>query len=167
MKRIVLSIALISLFAGAAMAGNPIGVRAGMSSKPDQFFVGGQMYITEMSPDFWFVPKVDAGFGDDFTFIYAFGTALYSFATTDLGGFTPYAGGGLGITFWSHNVDKPANWPAGLDWDGGGSGSDFGITGIAGMKKMLQNGKELGFELELGLSDFTADFKLGAYLNFL
>ncbi len=162
MKRIVLSIALISLLAaGAAMAGNPMGVRGGMSSTPDQFFVGGQMYVKELSPNLWLVPKVDAGFGDDMTYIYAFGTVLYNFVTTDLGGFTPYAGGGAGITFWSW--DAPASFTAaGLD----DSGSEFGLTGIAGLKKTLESGKELGFELELGLSDYTADFKVGAYINF-
>jgi len=161
MKRIVLSVALISLFAGAAVAGNPIGIRAGLSSSPDQFFVGGQMYMTELSPDLWFVPKVDAGFGDDFTFIYVFGTVLYSFSTSDMGGFTPYAGGGAGLTFWSW--DAPAGFSAaGID----DSGSEFGITGIAGLKKTMESGKELGFELEVGVSDYTADFKAGAYINF-
>ena len=159
MKRIVLSVALISLFAGAAVAGNPIGIRAGLSSSPDQFFVGGQMYMTELSPDLWFVPKVDAGFGDDFTFIYVFGTVLYSFSTSDMGGFTPYAGGGAGLTFWSWDV--PSGFTAIDD-----SGSEFGITGIAGLKKTMESGKELGFELEVGVSDYTADFKAGAYINF-
>ncbi|MBU0742312.1 hypothetical protein KKA85_14050 [bacterium] len=161
MKRIVLPVALIGLLAaGSAFAGNPIGVRAGLSSSPDQFFVGGQMYLTELSPDLWLVPKVDAGFGDDFTFIYVFGTVLYSFSTTDMGGFTPYAGGGAGLTFWSWEV--PAGWSGVVD----DSGSEFGITGIAGLKKRMESGKELGFELEIGLSDYTADFKAGAYLNF-
>ena len=162
MKRIVLSVALLALIATPALAAkNPIGVRGGLSSSPDQFFVGGQMYLNELSPDLWLVPKVDAGFGDDFTFIYVFGTVLYSFATTDLSGFTPYAGGGAGITFWSW--DAPAGFSAtGID----DSGSEFGITGIVGMKKKMESGKELGFELEIGLSDYTADFKAGAYINF-
>ncbi len=166
MKRIILSIALISLVtAGVATAGNPVGVRAGMSSSPDQFFVGGQMYLNELSPDLWLVPKVDAGFGDDFTFIYFFGTVLYSFATTDVSGFMPYAGGGAGFTYWKWNMDKPAGWPAGVAWDN--SGTEFGMSGIAGLKKKLESGKELGFELEIGLSDHTADFKVGAYINFI
>lgn len=163
MKRTVLSVAMITLLAaGTAFAGHPIGVRAGLSSSPDQFFVGGQMYLTELSPDLWLVPKVDAGFGDDFTFIYLFGTVLYNFATTDLSGFTPYAGGGAGITYWSWDYEYPAGYTGPKD----DSGSEFGITGIVGMKKMMESGKELGFELEIGLSDYTADFKAGAFINF-
>ena len=162
MKRIVLSVALISLLvAGAATAGNPIGVRGGLSFEPDQFFVGGQMFVTEFSPDFWLVPKIDAAFGDDMTFIYIFATGLYSFTTSDMGGFTPYAGGGLGITYYKW--DLPAGF-SGLGIDD--SGTEFGITGIAGLKKKMQSGKEMFFELEVGLSDYTADFKIGAGLNF-
>ncbi len=161
MKRLVLSVALLALIATPALAAkNPMGVRGGLSSSPDQFFVGGQMYMKELSPDLWLVPKVDAGFGDDLTFIYVFGTVLYSFATTDMSGFTHYAGGGLGITFWKMDL------PAGLSGVVDDSGSEFGITGIAGMKKKMESGKELGFELEIGLSDYTADFKAGAYINF-
>lgn len=158
MNRTALLVTLLAmLIAGQALAMQPIGARAGLSSSPDQIFVGGQMYLTELSPNLWLVPKVDAGFGDNFTFIYVFGTVLYSFVDTDMGGFTPYAGGGLGLTFWS--------WDTEIEWLEA-SGSDFGITGIAGMKKMLASGNEFGFELELGLSDYTADFKAAAFMNF-
>jgi hypothetical protein len=162
MKRIVLSVALISLLAaGAAMAGNPIGVRGGLTFEPDQFYVGGQMFVNELSPDLWLVPKVDAAFGDNMTFVYLFATALYSFSTTDMGGFVPYAGGGLGITYYKRDL------PAGLTGLGiDDSGTEFGIIGVTGLKKKMESGKELFFELEIGLSDYTADFKIGAGLNF-
>jgi opacity protein-like surface antigen len=161
MKRSVIAILLVTFVAGAAFAGNPIGVRGGLTFTPDQFFVGGQMFVTEFSSDFWFVPKVDAAFGDDFTFIYFWGTALYSLVGTDLGGFTPYVGGGAGLTYYKWNI--PDGW-TGLGVDD--SGTEFGITGIAGLKKKLDAKKELFFEFELGLSDYTADIKLGAGLNF-
>ena len=162
MKRLLTTALLITLVAGAASAAtNPFGVRGGLSFEPDQFFVGGQMYITEFSEDFWFVPKVDAGFGDDQTYIYIWPTALYTLTGTDMGGFTPYVGGGAGFTYYKFDI--PAGF-SGLGIDD--SGTEFGISGVAGLKKKLDTKKELFFEFELGLSDYTADIKLGAGLNF-
>jgi opacity protein-like surface antigen len=162
MKRILMTVLLVTLVAGAAFAGsNPFGVRGGLTFEPDQFYVGGQMFVTEFSEDFWLVPHVDAAFGDDMTFIYIWGSALYSLTTTDLGGFTPYVGGGAGLTYYKY--DLPAGF-SGLGIDD--SGTEFGISGIAGLKKKLDAKKELFFEFELGLSDYTADIKLGAGLNF-
>lgn len=161
MKRIAV-IALITLTAAAATAGtNPFGVRGGLGMSPDQFFVGGQMLARDVSPEVDIVPNVEFAFGDDMS-IYSFNGAVhYSFLSSNMNGFTPYAGGELGFNIL--NYDLPAGAEAlGLD----DSESKMVINGVAGLKKKSDNGREMFFELKLGLSDWAHDFKLVAGLNF-
>ncbi|MBC8424900.1 hypothetical protein H8E07_12320 [bacterium] len=153
MKRIVLFIALISLFAvGSAMAATAIGVRAGYASDHDSaFFVGGHVKGVELTPDIDLVPNVEVAFFNGAK-LYAFnGDALYELSTTDLAGYTPYLGGELGINMWSGDGD---------------SNTKLVINLLAGMEKALDERKALMFELKLGLSDYSPDIKLTAGLTF-
>ena len=101
MKRNLLIVALVLFAAGSSFAAvNSYGVRGGFSFSPDQFLIGGQVQAAELSPNLWLVPKVEAGFGDSFTYVYFFGTVLYTFQNSNMGKFTPYVGGGLGVTYW-------------------------------------------------------------------
>lgn len=170
MRKLLIAVLVVFAAGSSFAAANSYGVRGGFSFSPDQFVIGGQAEVNELSPNLWFVPKVEAGFGDDFTNIYLFGTVLYTFrnsrTSSSVGGnpYIPYVGGGLGFTIWKYDI--PANYPANLRPYVDDSGSDFGLTAIGGIKKMLDARKELFFEIEIGLSDHTTDIKLMTGLNF-
>ncbi len=132
------------------------GVRGGISLTPDQFFIGAHMRAYEFTPEVAVRPNVEVGFGDDLTLI-GFGAAVdYAFKQANWNGYTPYAGGELGIMRWS--------W----DNNGLGDGSDSGLalSGLGGVRKAIASGRDLCFELKVGLSDHAPDFKIFAGIDF-
>jgi hypothetical protein len=159
MKRIVLSIALISLFvAGTACARTGFGVRGGYASDNENaFFVGGHLKGLELTPEIALVPNVEVAFFDHVT-LYAFnGDAVYAFETTDMNGFVPYIGGELGFNMWQYDDVQ-----AGED----DSETKLVFNALGGIEKRLDERKSLMFELKLGLSDWSPDLKLTAGLSF-
>ena len=80
------------------------GLRAGVTSDPDQIVGGVQFNFGEFTRNLRFQPDIQAGFGDDVTTLYATFPVHYRF---DAGQeFTPYAGGGIAFGFV--DVDLPA-----------------------------------------------------------
>jgi len=161
MKRLSIVVLLI-MFATTAFAGsNPFGVRGGYATSPDQIFVGGQMLARDLTPEINIVPNVEYGFGDDMS-ILALNAALhYAFLSSDMNGFQPYAGGEVGFNIIS--FDDVTMFGQTISPD---SESKLVINGVAGMKKRMDDKKEMFFELKLGLSDWANDLKLVAGLNF-
>lgn len=155
MKRLTILLVFL-LTATTAIAGShPFGVRGGLASSPDQLILGAHMQVYDLSPEAKIIPNVELSFGEDITIIAVQGAVLYTFLSSDMSGFKPYAGGEIGLNRWS--------------WDYAGysaSTTEIGINGIAGLKKMLNNRQELMLEFKLGLSDNTPDFKVLAGLTF-
>ena len=154
MKRLSIVVLLIMIASTAVAGTNPFGVRGGYGSGPDGLFVGGQLLAKDLSPEMNIVPNVEFQFGDGAS-IYSVNAALhYAFLSSNMNGFQPYAGGELGFNIW--NYDNTI-----LE-----SQNKMVINGVAGMKKRMDDKKEMFFELKLGLSDWSNDLKLVAGLNF-
>ena len=159
MRHLAALTAVLLLIAVPALAGSyPFGPRAGISSSPDQFFLGGHVEAYELSPGVMLVPNVEIGFGDDITLVAVNAGVRYSFLENQIGDFVPYAGGELGIDYLSWDV------PAGYGIDD--STTKLVVNLMAGVQKRLDARKGLLLELKIGLSDYAPDLKLTAGLTF-
>ena len=130
------------------------GPRVGVSIDPDQFVFGGQLNFTDVAPHVTINPNIELGFGDDATVIALNGDGLYHF-DIDNSDWSPYAGAGIGINFWS--VDVP----------GGGDNSDteIGLNIIVGAAVPTKSGSEFFGELRFGAGDIP-DLKVMVGWNF-
>jgi len=160
MKKLV-AFALLTFSAVCATGGvEAFGVRGGLGSSPDQLILGGHAQVYDLSPEAKIIPNVELGFGDNIT-VYSFNAAVhYSFLSSNMNGFTPYAGGELGFNMWSWDLREGAS--AAFD----DSETKLVLNGVAGLKKKLNDRQELTLELKLGLSDWAHDFKVLAGLTF-
>ena len=159
MKTLAASCLVLLLVAAPVLAGSyPFGPRAGISTTPDQFFLGGHVEAYEFSPGVMLVPNVEIGFGDDMTLVAMNAGVRYSFLETQFNRFVPYAGGELGINYLSWDM------PAG--WTGDDSTTKLVVNIMGGVQKRLDARKGLLLELKIGLSDYTPDLKLTAGLTF-
>jgi hypothetical protein len=159
MKKILfLTIALV-LVAGVAAAGPmAFGPRGGyVDSGNGGFFVGGHVKGLNITPEIALVPNVEVAFFDHFKLFSFAADANYSFIEADLGGFTPYVGGELGM-----HMFKWDDAPAGFD----DSYTKMGISILGGLEKSLDETKSLMFELKIGLSDYAPDMKFTVGLTF-
>ena len=139
MKRIILlAVAVLAVFAstvGPAFAG--VGLQAGLSHNPDDFLVGVHFKSSALDKNLYFVPSVEAGFGD-VTMIAGNADLHYVFQTDSK--LAPYAGGGFTV-----------NW---FDNDGG-SDTEFGGSLLGGINIT----PKIYLEAKAGLGD-VPDWKL-------
>ena len=161
MKRLSIVVLLVMFATTAIAASNPFGVRSGYATTPDQLFVGGQMLARDLSPEINIVPNVEYGFGDDMSILSLNAALHYAFLSSDMNGFQPYAGGELGLNIVGFDDTTIGGQTVSFD-----SENKLVINGVAGMKKRMDDKKEMFFELKLGLSDWANDLKLVAGLNF-
>jgi hypothetical protein len=138
------------------------GVRGGVSSSPDQFFVGAQLDLGEFVPNLRFKPNVTAGFGDDMTLVSINPDISYAFPIENLGKI--YVGGILAFEWWK--VDVPAEVKrleelTGVSIDD--SGTDVGVHVLGGLEF---ESMPLFVELNIGLSDEVPDLKAAVGYNF-
>lgn len=147
MKRIpVFLLALCGLIGlpASASADSTVGVRAGLSIDPDDFLIGIHFRTDPLAERLYFVPSIEAGFGD-VTMIALNGDLHYVFETRS--NLRPYAGGGITINWFDTDRDD--------DVEVGG-----GILG-----GLLLGDTSLGpmfFEIKLGLGDVPdAKFLVG------
>jgi hypothetical protein len=94
-RRILLSLAFVAAcslsFAPAAHA-QSVGVRAGVSVNPDQFYFGGHLETAPLVDRLTFRPNVEIGVGDNVTLVaFNFEFAYHFMSTTT---WNVYAGGG-------------------------------------------------------------------------
>jgi hypothetical protein len=156
MKKIVI-LALIAFSAVTATAGvEAFGARGGFSSAPGQIILGGHAQVHDLSPEAKIIPNVELGFGDGVTIFSVNGAVHYSFLSSNMSGFTPYAGGELGYNNWSYDTNSYYNVGT----------SGIVINALAGLKKKMNEQQELSFELKLGLSNLSHDIKILAGLTF-
>ena len=138
----VLFIVLVSAVAAQAQA--RVGVRAGISVDPEQFYIGGHADVAEIVDRFWFRPNMEIGFGDSRTLFALNGEFVYKLAMTKKE-WTPYFGGGPGLVIQSHHGDQS-----------GGTDVGPGFNFVGGIEKR----KGLLAEIKFGILD-NPSFKLG------
>lgn len=132
---------------------NGWGVRAGLSSDPDQVYGGVHFNLGEFAKDVRFRPTMEIGFGDDLTVLQMLAEVHYIFSNVRV--WKPYLGGGLGLTYVNYDKDHP----------GDDSETKVSLNPIGGIETILNQGAKLFFELKLGLTDEDPDIKFGVGLN--
>lgn len=159
MKKILLAGVFSLAFASSALSQgasiSAIGPRVGISVNPDQVVLGGQLVMSGFAPRLTFDPSLELGFGDHVTVIAANFDLKYHF---DIQGsnWSPYAGGGIGLNFWS--VDQP---PPFRD----DSFNEVGANLFFGAGVPLQGGSRFFAEARAGVGDIP-DLKLIVGWNF-
>ena len=160
------AITLVAFLAAAVLALAPrtaaaqgivasgIGPRVGFSIDPDQIVLGGQVTFAEVAPNLSFDPNIELGFGDDITLIGFNFDLHYHFDTNTT--WRPYAGGGLGINYWSVDLPEPFDDV---------SDTEVGGQVILGAGAPTRAGNRFFGELKLGLGD-VPDLKMIVGWNF-
>jgi len=127
------------------------GLRAGFSSTPDQFIVGGQLEFSPVAEHLYIVPSGEVGFGDHATTLAFNGDLQYRFLVHD-SKVHPYAGGGLTVYY--------------VNVDGGGSDTNLGADILGGMFFNERSGTPMFVEAKLGLTDEVPDWRFVFGVNF-
>lgn len=147
-----LSAGLLLLVAGAtaSFADTSAGIRAGLSSEPNQVLIGGQLNLDAMSDHVYVVPSAEAGFGDDAFTLSLNGDVQYRFDVQS--SVRPYAGGGLTVYYF--NLDN------------GGDDTELGVNVLGGIFFGEAAGHPMFVEAKAGLSDEMPDWKFLFGINF-
>ena len=137
--------AILAVAVQPAAAGSA-GLRAGFSLDPDDFLIGLHFRTDPLAKDLYFVPSVEAGFGD-VTMIAGNADLHYVFETSS--NLAPYAGGGLTV-----------NW---FDGEGNAdSNTEVGGSVLGGIMLGKTKHGRLFLEVKLGLGDVPdAKFLVG------
>jgi len=128
------------------------GVRGGMSSSPDQFFLGGHVDLGQFAPDWHFIPNADIGFGDHVTIFSINPDVTYHWPVQDVGSI--YAGGLFALQWWHRDTH---------DVHSDDSEAELGLHGLAGL---VLDSAPVFFELNVGLLD-APDVKFAVGYTFL
>jgi len=133
-------------FAAADVAAQPlaVGIRAGASVDPDQFYFGGHVETRPLVERLHFRPNVEIGVGDDVTLVALNFELVYKFSGRRE--WTPYvlAGPGLNIVSADDNTDAAG-------------GFNFGLG--------IEHRQGLFGEIKVGAID-SPDFKIGIGYRF-
>ncbi len=146
MKRFALCSALFTCVvlvsagpAGAAeVSGQSYGVRAGISSKPDQFVIGAQADMGEVLRRVRIVPSIDAGFGDHLT-TFAFNGDVQLFVPLPKSLASLYGIAGPTIMIWTPEY--------------GDGDTEIGLTLGLGARMPLGGSGWYNIEARLGIGD--------------
>ena len=112
------------------------GPRVGVSTDPDQVFVGAHWDLGEFTERLRFRPNAQIGFGDDQILFSANAAALWYFSLK--GNWSPYVGGELGIVY--------------QDFDNKKNDTDIALNAVGGIETGLKNNRRFLLELKLGLA---------------
>ena len=131
------------------------GLRAGLTSDPDQVVGGVQFNLGEFRRHLRFQPDVELGFGDDATTLFVTAPVYYRFNADQK--FTPYAGGGVALGFIDRDLPPTSS----------ADDTSFEIGGRAtgGLEWNLSGGGAFAVELSLGFGDIH-DARVVAVWNF-
>jgi hypothetical protein len=127
------------------------GLRGGVSSSPDQVFLGAHVDLGHFAPGWYFMPNADLGLGDHETLFTISPDVAYHFPVRDIGAL--YAGGLFAFEWW-HLNDAPANVDA--------TDNQIGLHAIGGL---ILDQVPLLFELNVGLTD-APDIKVAVGYTF-
>lgn len=138
MRKLLLPTLVIALLAGAGSApaapGLDLGLRAGLTSSPDQFHFGAHADLGPVLPPLRLVPSIEIGLGDDITLISFNGDLIYDFPQSPFG-----VGGELALQYWDN------------DWIG--SDTELGLSVLGDYRLALNSGKVVLLEVKVGLMD--------------
>jgi hypothetical protein len=146
---LVVALALVALGASGVAAQARFGLRGGFGLKPDQFVIGGQAEVGNLSFA-RIVPSVDVGFGDDVTTIAFNGDFLLRVNIPDAS-IELYGGGGPTVLY----ADKSN---ASSDWN-------LGLTLVVGGRLPVGGKHAVNLEGRIGIGD-VPDFRLIAAIIF-
>jgi hypothetical protein len=131
-------IAAATLFAGTnANAAFNAGARAGFSSDPDQFVIGGQAVLGSIMPMVQLAPSVDIGFGNNVNLTTVNIDLQYNLPSLPKVSPNVYIGAGPTIV-----MANP---------DGGNSDTDIGLSLLAGLRIPMAGISYYNLEARLGL----------------
>lgn len=118
-----------------------LGPRGGVTSDPDQGFLGIHFNFGEFAPRLRFQPSLEIATGDHHDILSMNIPAHYRFSVQ--GDVVPYAGGGVVAALVNHDRDHR------------GDDNDFeiGFKAIGGIEWPLQNNNDFFLELNLGFGD--------------
>ncbi len=140
----VLILAAVPLLAAVPARAAGWGPRAGLTSDPDQVHVGVHADFGDVfAPRVRFQPNLEVGFGDHLTTTALNFEAAYRFAK-NWDAWSPYAGGGLGLNWYSWNNDVVGR---------GDTSMQTGLNVLGGIEKGIGRGNRFFIELKLGLAD--------------
>jgi hypothetical protein len=142
--------ALVCLSSLAPTAEADGGLRGGFSDDPDQFLFGGQLELSPLGENVYFVPSAEAGFGSDLFSLSFNGDFQYRFDTD--GGVRPYVG--AGVALWWFDSDNSND-----------SETEFGVNALGGI--YFGSDPRMFVDLKLGLTDDIPDLKFIFGVNFL
>jgi hypothetical protein len=134
-----------------AMAQRAVGLVAGVSATPDQFYIGGNIMAGLVAKDFWFRPSAEVGFGNNTTLVGLNGEFVYQVNLTK-SPWTVYFGGGPALMIGTVHHDAPVR----NNTDVGG-----GFNFLAGIKKS----RGIFSEIKIGALD-SPEFKFGVGYTF-
>jgi hypothetical protein len=140
----LLTLALVGLAAPAHAQG--VGVRAGASVDPDQFYFGGHFETPALVDRVHLRPNLEIGVGDNVTLVAVNIEAVYKYPLSG-SAWTLYGGGGPAINFYNFDDD--------------GSDTEAGFNFVGG----LEHDRGLFFEIKLGAGD-SPDLKFGIGYSF-
>lgn len=147
--RVGVLVVFLFSFSISAYAQNNVGLVAGISASPNQFYVGAHVLAGQVTKDLWFRPDFEIGFGDSSTLVGLNGEFAYmlSIAKSE---WTPYVGAGPALVIQSihHNSGQGTHVGPGFNFLGG-----------------IRKKKGLFAEVKAGLIDSPA-FKLGIGYTF-
>lgn len=162
---LILAMVLVGLAADARAEGIGFrgwGVRAGLSSEPDQFVLGMHAQMGEFAKNLRFTPNADIGFGNDLTVFTLNPDVIYALPLPEAG--TVYFGGTVSFVYVKWDKKELLGPYADLvkvdDSD-----TDVGIAGVVGYEPPLEN-LPIFFDLKVGISDEYPDFKIMVGYNF-
>ena len=139
--------ALLGTSAPASAQGMGVGVRAGASVDPDQFYFGGHVETPAIVDRVHLRPNLEIGFGDDATLIGVNIEAIYKYPLRQ-SPWTVYGGGGPAINYYNFDDDA-------------GSDTRGGMNFVFG----LEHDRGVFFEVKVGAWE-SADLKFGLGYSF-
>ena len=131
---------LVSAALAAPASAQGLGVRAGASVDPDQFYFGGHYESRPLVEQLHFKPNVELGVGDDITTLGINFEFVYKIPI-DGSPWNLYAGGGPAVNFYSFNDNNE---------------TEGGLNVLVG----AETSQGVFFELKLGALD-SPDLKVG------
>jgi hypothetical protein len=135
--KLILTACVLVLGLAGPLSAQSLGIRAGVSADPDQFFLGGHVETRPLVESLTFRPNLEVGFGDDVTLVAANLEFVYSVPIRQQP-WRLYFGGGPAANFYS-------------DRGQGDGGSDVG----GGFNILIgaQHSRGLFTELKVGTID--------------
>lgn len=118
-----------------------LGPRGGVSSDPDQGFLGVHFNFGEFAPHLRFQPSLEVATGDDYDILSANFPAHYRFSPA--ANIVPYVGGGVVAAFVDYD---PPNRRSDSDFE-------IGFKAIGGIEWPLRNNNDFFLEVNIGFGD--------------